>query len=84
MDAIAERLARFDHEAIARTKHHVDRPTLPTDEELAAALPDFFAAFGRPGPQARQASSPSLGSTPTATSSATTAGVIEASPDTTS
>jgi enoyl-CoA hydratase/carnithine racemase len=27
----------------------------PSDDELGPALPDFFAAFGRPGPQARQA-----------------------------
>jgi enoyl-CoA hydratase/carnithine racemase len=61
VDAIASRLARFDHEAIARTKGHVDRATLPSDDELGAALPDFFAAFGRPGPQARQAKLDELG-----------------------
>jgi enoyl-CoA hydratase/carnithine racemase len=61
VDAIASRLARFDHDAIARTKHHVDAATLPSDEELAAALPDFFAAFGRPGPQARQTRLAELG-----------------------
>ena len=61
VEAIASRLARFDHEAIARTKHHVDRATLPSDEELGAALPDFFAAFGRPGPLARQAKLVTLG-----------------------
>jgi enoyl-CoA hydratase/carnithine racemase len=61
VDAIATRLARFDHDAIARTKAHVDRATLPPDDELAAALPDFFAAFGRPGPQARQAKLAALG-----------------------
>jgi enoyl-CoA hydratase/carnithine racemase len=61
VDAIAARLARFDHEAIARTKHHVDGPTLPPDDELGAALTDFFAAFGRPGPQARQARLAELG-----------------------
>ena len=32
IEAIASRIARFDHEAIARTKAHVDRPTLPPDE----------------------------------------------------
>jgi enoyl-CoA hydratase/carnithine racemase len=52
---LAARVARFDHEAIARTKHHVDQATLPPDAELAAALPDFFGGFGRPGPQVRQA-----------------------------
>jgi enoyl-CoA hydratase/carnithine racemase len=61
VDSIASRLAGFDHEAIARTKGHVDRATLPSDDELGAALPDFFAAFGRPGPQARQARLAELG-----------------------
>ena len=61
IDAIAARLARFDHEAIARTKFHVDRATLPSDDELGAALPDFFAAFSRSGPQARQAKLAALG-----------------------
>jgi enoyl-CoA hydratase/carnithine racemase len=61
VDAIASRLARFDHEAIARTKAHVDTATLPSDAELGAALPDFFAAFGRPGPQARSARLAALG-----------------------
>jgi enoyl-CoA hydratase/carnithine racemase len=55
VEAIASRLAGFDHDAIARTKAYVDRATLPSDEELGAALPDFFQAFGRPGPQARVA-----------------------------
>src|SRR5262252_4576543 len=36
VDAIASRIAQFDHEAIARTKFHVDRATLPSDEELSA------------------------------------------------
>src|SRR4029077_18971349 len=31
VDMMAARLARFDHEAIARTKGHVDRVTLPPD-----------------------------------------------------
>jgi enoyl-CoA hydratase/carnithine racemase len=61
VDAIASRLARFDHEAIARTKAHVDEATLPSDDELAAALPDFFGAFSRPGPRARQAKLAELG-----------------------
>jgi enoyl-CoA hydratase/carnithine racemase len=61
VDAIASRIARFDHDAMAATKAHVDRATLPSDDELGAALPDFFAAFGRPGPQARQAKLAALG-----------------------
>jgi enoyl-CoA hydratase/carnithine racemase len=61
VEAMALRIAGFDHEAIARTKRHVDQATLPPDSELAAALPDFFGAFGRPGPQARQAKLIELG-----------------------
>jgi enoyl-CoA hydratase/carnithine racemase len=61
VDAIASRLARFDHEAVARTKSYVNRATLPSDDELGAAFADFFAAFGRPGPQARQAKLAALG-----------------------
>jgi len=61
VDAIASRIAQFDHEAIARTKFHVDRATLPSDEELSAALPDFFQAFSRPGPLARAAKLAELG-----------------------
>jgi enoyl-CoA hydratase/carnithine racemase len=61
VDAIARRLARFDRDAIARTKFHVDRATLPSDDELGAALPDFFQAFSRPGPLARIAKLTELG-----------------------
>jgi enoyl-CoA hydratase/carnithine racemase len=53
VDRIATRLARFDHTAIARTKHFVDQVTLPPDSELPPALADFFAAFGRPATKAR-------------------------------
>jgi enoyl-CoA hydratase/carnithine racemase len=61
VDRIASRLARFDHDAIARTKFHVDRATLPSDDELAAALPDFFAAFSHPATLARLAKLEELG-----------------------
>jgi enoyl-CoA hydratase/carnithine racemase len=63
VDAIASRLALFDRDAIARTKFHVDQATLPSDTELAAALPDFFQSFGRPGPLARLATLAQLGLT---------------------
>src|SRR5262249_46708505 len=39
VDAIASRLALFDRDAIARTKFHVAQATLPSDAELAPALP---------------------------------------------
>jgi enoyl-CoA hydratase/carnithine racemase len=38
VEAIASRLARFDHDAIARTKSYVDRVTLPADSELERSL----------------------------------------------
>ncbi len=55
VDAIAARLARFDHDAIARTKSYVDQMTLPADSELRPALADFRELFGRPAQQARLA-----------------------------
>jgi enoyl-CoA hydratase/carnithine racemase len=61
VEAIASRLARFDHEAIARTKSHVDQVTLPPDREFPPALTDFFQAFGRSGPQMRSARLEELG-----------------------
>ncbi|MGZ4307327.1 MAG: enoyl-CoA hydratase/isomerase family protein, partial [Solirubrobacteraceae bacterium] len=45
--AIASRLARFDHDAIARTKSYVDHVTLPADSEFPA-LADFFELSGSP------------------------------------
>ncbi len=61
VDAIASRLARFDHAAIARTKAHVDRVTLPADGELQPAIADFRELFGRPAQQAQWARLQSLG-----------------------
>lgn len=61
VEEIAARIARFDHDAVAATKAHVNRATLPSDDELASALPDFFGAFAKPGPQARSAKLASLG-----------------------
>jgi enoyl-CoA hydratase/carnithine racemase len=34
VEAIASRLARFDHDAIARTKSYAGRVTVPADREL--------------------------------------------------
>jgi enoyl-CoA hydratase/carnithine racemase len=61
VDAIASRLARFDHEALARTKSYVDEVTLPADGEFVPALADFFDSFGRPAQQARFARLEELG-----------------------
>ena len=48
VDAIAARVARFDHDAIARTKSYVDQVTLPANRELAPPLDYFRELFGRP------------------------------------
>jgi enoyl-CoA hydratase/carnithine racemase len=60
-ERIASRLARFDGEAIARTKSYVDHVTLPPNDELPPALADFFESFARPGPAARGAKLEELG-----------------------
>ena len=41
VEAIASRLASFDHDAIARTKSYVDQVTLPADSELGPPVDDF-------------------------------------------
>jgi enoyl-CoA hydratase/carnithine racemase len=61
VDMMADRLARFDHEAIARTKSHVDRVTLPHDSELPPATADFRELFARPAQQAQWARLQELG-----------------------
>ncbi len=54
VDEIASRVARFDHDAIARTKSYVDQVTLPADSEFPPALADFFQMLG--GPRQREQS----------------------------
>ena len=61
VNQIGSRLGRFDHEAIARTKSHVDQVTLPADSEFPPALSDFFELVGRPAQQARIARLEALG-----------------------
>jgi enoyl-CoA hydratase/carnithine racemase len=61
VEAIALRLARFDHAALSRTKSYVDQVTLPADSEFPAALADFFKSSGRPAQQARFARLEALG-----------------------
>jgi len=61
VEAIASRLARFNHEAIARAKAYVDRVTLPPDSEFPPALADFFELLGRPAQQAQFARLEALG-----------------------
>jgi enoyl-CoA hydratase/carnithine racemase len=61
VEAVASRLARFDHDAIARTKSYVDQVTLPAESELPPALADFFEMLGRPAQQAQSARLEALG-----------------------
>jgi len=61
VDMMATRLGRFDHEAIKRTKSHVDRVTLPPDSELPPATADFRELFARPAQQAQWARLQELG-----------------------
>lgn len=61
VEAIATRLARFDHDAIARTKSYVDRATLPPNNELGPPVNDFRELFGRPAQQEQWARLEALG-----------------------
>jgi enoyl-CoA hydratase/carnithine racemase len=61
VEKIAVRLARFDHDAIARTKSYVDRVTLPPDSEFPPALADFFELISRPEQRANTARLEELG-----------------------
>jgi enoyl-CoA hydratase/carnithine racemase len=61
VDAMASRLARFDHEAIARTKAYVDHVTLPAESELTGPIADFRELFSRPAQQAQWARMQELG-----------------------
>ena len=61
VNQIATRVARFDHDAIARTKSHVDQVTLPPQSEFPPALADFFELLGRPAQQAQFARLEELG-----------------------
>jgi enoyl-CoA hydratase/carnithine racemase len=61
IEKIASRLARFDHDAIVRTKSYVDQVTLPADSEFPPALADFFEMLGRPRQQEQSARLRALG-----------------------
>jgi hypothetical protein len=61
VEAIAARVARFDHDAIARTKSYVDQVTLPADSEFPPALADFFEMLGNPRKQGQFARLEALG-----------------------
>jgi enoyl-CoA hydratase/carnithine racemase len=53
VDALATRIASFDKQAIAETKHLVNRNSLPPDAEIAPEWDAFIASLGRPAAQAR-------------------------------
>ncbi|HXC26690.1 MAG TPA: enoyl-CoA hydratase/isomerase family protein [Stellaceae bacterium] len=53
VDALAERIASFDKEAIANTKRLVNIASLPPDAEIAPEWDAFMASLGRPAAQTR-------------------------------
>jgi enoyl-CoA hydratase/carnithine racemase len=53
VDALAARIASFDKQAIAETKHLVNIASLPSDAEIAPEWDAFVASVGRPASQTR-------------------------------
>jgi enoyl-CoA hydratase/carnithine racemase len=53
VDALAVRIASFDKQAIADTKHLVNIASLPPDAEIGFEWNAFLASFGRPASQRR-------------------------------
>lgn len=53
VDALASRIASFDKQAIAATKHLVDVASLPADADIAPEWDAFLASVQRPTTQAR-------------------------------
>jgi enoyl-CoA hydratase/carnithine racemase len=53
VDAVAVRIASFDKQAIAETKHFVDIASLPPDAEIAPEWEACIASMTRPAAQAR-------------------------------
>jgi hypothetical protein len=53
VDALAVRIASFDKQAIAETKHLVDVASLPSDAEIAPEWMACIASMTRPAAQAR-------------------------------
>jgi enoyl-CoA hydratase/carnithine racemase len=53
VDSLATRIASFDKQAIADTKHLVNVASLPPDSEIAPEWEAFMASFGRPAAQER-------------------------------
>lgn len=53
VDALARRIASFDHQAIIDTKHLVDLASLPPDAEMREGWDAFITSVQRPVAQAR-------------------------------
>jgi enoyl-CoA hydratase/carnithine racemase len=53
VDALARRIASFDHQAIIDTKHLVDVASLPPDADMREGWDAFIASVQRPAAQAR-------------------------------
>jgi enoyl-CoA hydratase/carnithine racemase len=53
VDAFARRIASFDKQAIAETKHLVNVASLPSDAEIAPEWDAFLSSVQRPATQAR-------------------------------
>jgi enoyl-CoA hydratase/carnithine racemase len=53
VDALARRIASFDHQAIIDTKHLVDVASLPPDAEMREGWDAFITSVQRPAAQAR-------------------------------
>jgi enoyl-CoA hydratase/carnithine racemase len=53
VDALAERIASFDQQAIAATKRLANQADLPPDSEIQPEWDAFMASLARPGAQAR-------------------------------
>jgi enoyl-CoA hydratase/carnithine racemase len=53
VEALAARIASFDKQAVAATKHLVDIASLPSDAEISLEWDAFIASVGRPASQTR-------------------------------
>jgi enoyl-CoA hydratase/carnithine racemase len=53
VDALAERIASFDKQAIAETKRLVDVASLPPDSDIAPEWDAFIASLARPASRTR-------------------------------
>src|SRR5580692_8548234 len=61
VDALARRMASFDHETLAAAKSQINRFGTPTAAELKSSTDIFFSAVTWPGQQARRAKVRNLG-----------------------